>query len=382
MEHVPDSVVPGDSSSDVENPSDLIFPRALVLVWALAQLLCYGGLFGFVYAQLWLVLRYGHKRLSYQTCFLGLVLLWAGLRTLLLSFYFSPGPGPGPDSGLRPGPGLYWVLYGLPVCLQFMTLGLMTLYCVQVYFKSKSKSSPALLKYRPLLYLVFVTAVTVFVAVNLVCALLVRSWSGPDPRPVLVVVLVRVLVNDCLFVLCAAVLAVCLCKLAKMSLAIGLHAKGPSVCQLTLLGLALVLVYGSRTAYNLTVLTLSRSEPGTSPGTGLTLWYHVTDQAELSPSMGDREVLVLGLVLFVWELLPSALAAFFFRVRKPPHHMTVAVSVPSHVLSSRGYFFDNPHRYDSDEDLSWTHSHRAASECDFGDEQRLTRSSGELHSYP
>lgn len=42
-------------------------------------------LFGFVYLQLWLVLRYGHKQLSFQTCFL--FLLWAGLRALLFSYF-------------------------------------------------------------------------------------------------------------------------------------------------------------------------------------------------------------------------------------------------------------------------------------------------------
>ncbi|KAK7930406.1 hypothetical protein WMY93_006801 [Mugilogobius chulae] len=307
---------------------------------------------------------------------MALVLLWSGLRTLMVSFYFSAGPGP--------GPGLYWVLYGLPVCLQFMSLSLMTLYCAQVYLKAKSKSSPILLQYRPLLYLFFSSSVLVFVVVNLVCGLLVRSGSGPDLRPVRVLVLIRVLVNDSLFVLCAVALAFCLHKVARMSLTIGLNAKGPSVCQLTLVGVALVLVYGSRTSYNLTVLSLTDH----SPESQQSHWFHVTDQADLCSRSSDSAVLVLGLVLFVWELLPSALAVFVFRVRKPPQHLVnnnthLTPGPLPHVLSSRRYFFDNPHRYDSDEDLSWSHAHiRASSDCDFGDEQRLTASSGELHHYP
>lgn len=28
--------------------------------------------------------------------------------------------------------------------------------------------------------------------------------------------------------------------------------------------------------------------------------------------------------------------------------------LPGHVFSSRGYFFDNPRRYDSDDDLAWS----------------------------
>lgn len=356
-------------------------PPTLVLSVVLIQLLLYGGVFGFVYAQLWLVLRYGHKRLSYQTSFLGLVLLWSGLRTLMVSFYFSP-QGAGGTRGLSPA--LYWSLYGLPVCLQFTTLSLMTLYCAQVYVKAKAKFSPALLKYRPLLYVIFVAVVLIFSLVNLLCALLV--WSSADVRPVLVrvlvrpdVVLVRVLVNDGLFVLCAVCLSVCLYKVSRMSTSdIRLHSKGPSVCLLVLLGLALVLVYSSRACYNLLVLTLTDHSPQSTQKH----WYHISDQLDLCPSVGDPGLMVFALVLLVWELLPTALAAFCFRVR-PPHHHVVPVSVPSHVLSSRGYFFDNPHRYDSDEDLwSQPHTSRVSSECDFNDEQRLTSNSGELHHYP
>ena len=28
--------------------------------------------------------------------------------------------------------------------------------------------------------------------------------------------------------------------------------------------------------------------------------------------------------------------------------------IPGHIFSSRGYFFDNPRRYDSDDDLAWS----------------------------
>lgn len=50
---------------------------------------------------------------------------------------------------------------------------------------------------------------------NIVCALLVRM-SSTDTR---VIVLVRVAINDSLFVLCAVSLSLCLYKIAKMSLA-------------------------------------------------------------------------------------------------------------------------------------------------------------------
>ncbi|KAJ3614119.1 hypothetical protein NHX12_017695 [Muraenolepis orangiensis] len=194
-------------------------------------------------ASLWQVLRYRHKRCSFQTA-----LLWAGLRALLFSFYFL-------------GPPALWVLYGLPVCLHFFTLGLMNLYCAQVYFKAKSKYTPALLRYC-----------VVFLGVNLACSLLVRITAAP----VKTLVLVRVSINDGLFVLFATSLAVCLRKVAKMSLTgLYLEAKGTSVCQVSLIGSAVVLLYASRACYNLLVLALADIDKMDSFDDN---WYKVSDQ--------------------------------------------------------------------------------------------------------
>lgn len=34
-------------------------------------------------------------------------------------------------------------------------------------------------------------------------------------------------------------------------------------------------------------------------------------------TLGDTGYIVFGVVLFVWELLPTSLLVFFFRVRQP-----------------------------------------------------------------
>lgn len=49
----------------------------------------YVGLFVLAYTQLWLIFYYKHKRLSYQSVFLFLCLIWSGLRVTLFSFYFQ-----------------------------------------------------------------------------------------------------------------------------------------------------------------------------------------------------------------------------------------------------------------------------------------------------
>uniref|UniRef100_A0A3B4XHS0 G protein-coupled receptor 137B n=1 Tax=Seriola lalandi dorsalis TaxID=1841481 RepID=A0A3B4XHS0_SERLL len=318
-------------------------PPYVKLGLTIAYTIFYSLLFAFIYAQLWLVLRYRHKRFSYQTAFLFLCLLWAALRALLFSFYFRDCV-----TANALGPFAFWLLYCFPVCLQFFTLSLMNLYCAQVYFKAKSKYTPALLKYRLPLYLVFLGVSLLFLVVNLVCALLVKTTAAD----VKTIVLVRVTINDSLFVLCAVSLSVCLYKVAKMSLA------------------------------NI----------------------YLESKADLRSSLGDAGYVVFGVILFVWELLPTSLVVFFFRVRRPPQDRSTT-GIPNHILSSRGYFFDNPRRYDSDDDLAWSippqnTSASLSSDCyDWGsrhssftvhsnsDEQRLTATAttaaaGELHPYP
>ncbi|XP_006006881.1 G protein-coupled receptor 137Ba isoform X1 [Latimeria chalumnae] len=302
----------------------------------------YSLLFAFVYIQLWLILHYRHKRFSYQTVFLFLCLLWAALRTLLFSFYFRDFVAANSLS-----PFTFWLLYCFPVCLQFFTLSLMNLYFAQVIFKAKSKYSPELIKYRLPLNLVFLFVSLLFLVVNLTCALLVKKENS-DAR---LIVLVRVAVNDTLFVLCAISLSVCLCKIAKMSLAnIYLESKGTSVCQVTAIGMIVILLYASRACYNLVVLSLPCHKyirPFDYD------WYNVSDQADLKSNLGDAGYIVFGVILFIWELLPTTLVVFFFRVRCPIQDLTGTGRIPSHIFTPRSYFFDNPRRYDSDDDLAW-----------------------------
>ncbi|XP_037127220.1 G protein-coupled receptor 137Ba isoform X2 [Syngnathus acus] len=265
----------------------------------------YSLLFIFIYVQLWLVLRYRHKRFSYQTVFLFLCLLWSALRTVLFSFYFKNFV-----TANTLGPFPFWLLYCFPVCLQFFTLSLMNLYFAQVVFKAKSKYAPELLRYRLPLYLVFLFMSVLFLAVNLVCAMLVRT-SSADARTV---VLVRVAINDTLFVLCAVSLSLCLYKIAKMSLAnIYLESKGTSVCQVSAIGAIVILLYTSRACYNLVVLGLSNKSINSFDYD----WYNVSDQADLQSTLGDTGYVVFGVILFIWELLPTSLVVFFFRVRQP-----------------------------------------------------------------
>ncbi|XP_067847720.1 integral membrane protein GPR137C isoform X2 [Heptranchias perlo] len=283
-----------------DKPIRAAVPPSVELGLTVVYTALYSLLFLFVYLQLWLVLHYKHKRFSYQTVFLFLCLLWAGLRTTLFSFYFKNCVQ---ANQLEPLP--YWLLYCFPVCLQFFTLCLLNLYFAQVIFKAKAKYSPELNKYKIPLRLAFLFASILFLVVNFTCAVLVQ---GNVPENQLKwTVFARVLINDSLFVLCAISLAVCIFKIAKMSSAnVYLESKGTSVCQATLVGAAVILLYISRASYNLVVVFMAPEDRPSSFNYG---WYNVSDQG--SGGM-----------------------------------------INSHSFSSRAYFFDNPRRYDSDDDLS------------------------------
>ncbi|XP_053170279.1 integral membrane protein GPR137C [Scomber japonicus] len=337
-----------------ESPEAAISPTLELSLTTIYTVL-YSFLFVFVYLQLWLILHYGHKRFSYQSVFLFLCLLWAALRTTLFSFYFK-----NVVQANQLQPLAYWLLYCCPVCLQFFTLCLLNLYFTQVMFKAKAKYSPELTKYKVPLRLFFFCLSIFFLVVNLTCALLVQAAlersESPSDGEIRHAVLARVLINDSLFVLCAISLAVCIFKIAKMSSAnVYLESKGTSVCQATAIGTVVILLYTSRACYNLVVVALSPQDRSSPFNYG---WYSVSDQADVQEISGEAYI-VFGIILFFWELLPTSLVVVFFRVQRPNQNLAPGGMINSHSFSSRAYFFDNPRRYDSDDDLSRSINNRA-----------------------
>ncbi|AWO95920.1 putative integral membrane protein GPR137C [Scophthalmus maximus] len=337
-----------------ETPGAAISPTLELGLTAVCTVL-YSSLFAVVYLQLWLILHYGHKRCSYQSVFLFLCLLWAALRTTLFSFYFK-----NVAHANQLQPLAYWLLYCCPVCLQFFIFCLLNLYFTQVIFKAKAKYSPELAKYKVLLRLFFLCLSIFFLVVNLTCAFLMQGAlehsESPSDEDIRHAVLARVLINDSLFVLCAISLAVCIFKIAKMSSAnVYLESKGTSVCQAIAIGAVVILLYTSRACYNLAVVALS---PHGRPSPFNCGWYTVSDQPDTQQIRGEAYI-VFGIILFFWELLPTSLVVVFFRVQRPNQNLAPAGMINSHSFSSRTYFFDNPRRYDSDDDLSRGSNSRA-----------------------
>ncbi|XP_009985937.1 PREDICTED: integral membrane protein GPR137C, partial [Tauraco erythrolophus] len=210
----------------------------------------------------------------------------------------------------------------------------------------KVKCAAEFNKYKVLLYLGSIFTSLLFLVVNLTCAMLIHG-EVPDSQ-LRWAVLARALVNDSLFILCAISLACCMCKLGKMSSAnVYLESKGTSVCQAILVGSVVALLFSSRACYNLVAVAIS---PDSVPGPFNYGWDSLSDKVHVEVS--SEEYVVFGVVLFLWELVPTTFVVLFFRAQRLSQNLTSAGMVNSHSYSSRAYFFDNPRRYDSDDDLS------------------------------
>ncbi|KAL8566841.1 hypothetical protein ACOMHN_052239 [Nucella lapillus] len=243
---------------------------------------------------------------------------------------------------------LYWLLYCFPVCLQFTMLCLLVLFFAQVVFKARAKYEPS--KYKKPLRVVIVIAVLIFTLSNLTCAVLVRTHESQYNSIPMYLLYVRVAINDSLFVIFAITLSVCIFRMTKLSSSsLVLEAKGTSVCQAVVISVLIITLFTSRAVYNF--ITISPKVRQVLPGFGYD-WVNVSDQVDSVKNLSESFAYVsFGIVLFVWEVLPITLVVLFFRVKR----QTSAVTMTDFSTSSRGskvFFFDNPRRYDSDDDLS------------------------------
>ncbi|XP_056294887.1 integral membrane protein GPR137 isoform X1 [Pseudoliparis swirei] len=338
---------PPNSSPAVPMPLHPAVAPSVQLGFTVLYTALYGALFLAVYAQLWLLYLSRHKRWSYQSVFLFLCLLWAALRTTLFSFYFCDALEANHLTA-----AVYWLLYCFPVCLQFFTLSLINLYFTRVLLRVRETYRSDVDRGVLLARCVYGGLSAVFLCVNVACAALeVRGGGGGESGKLTWnLVLVRVLVNDLLFILDAVLLAALLLLLTRHSRSTSpyLVSKGTTVCRTATLGVAVILLFASRACYNLTVLILSQSRRVESFDFD---WYNVSDQADLQSELGDRGYMAFGAILFIWELLPTSLLILIFRVRRPAQE-TGSMAVNNRAVP-RPYFFDDPQGSDEHGAVPW-----------------------------
>ncbi|XP_055338492.1 G protein-coupled receptor 137Ba-like [Paramacrobiotus metropolitanus] len=328
--------------------------------WSLTVVfvILYTALFILAYIQLWMIYYYRHKRLSYQSVFLFLCLIWSGLRVTLFSFYFQ---------NVKLANDLpifaYWLLYCFPVCIQFSLLCLLVLYFAQVLIKARVRyGGPR--RYRLYLRLGMFAAVAIFLSTDVSCAILNKLHQD---MTLFDIILTRVIICDTLFILASVALSFCVYKLATMSSAnILLEAKGATVTQASLVCVVTILLYISHAVYDLIAISLHQVIPDFGLG-----WINVSDEGYLFNIHKGYGYLSFGLVLFFWEVLPTFTVIIFFRVRRPNIIVTTSTMNSGHSVGS--YFFNQPRRFSSDEDLTRSTSSVPARSLPVED-PRLTRS--------
>ncbi|XP_041468266.1 G protein-coupled receptor 137Ba-like [Lytechinus variegatus] len=310
---------------------------------AVTFIVLYGLLFLFIYIQLFLILYYGHKRFSYQTVFLFLCLFWSALRTTLFSFYIINASEVNMLAFI-----VYWLLLGFPVCLQFTSLCLLILYFAQVILKVRVRFDPdQYRRYKWRLRLAIIILPLVFTLINLVSGILIRELASQEAKHDTLTT--RVILNEGLFLLAAVWLSVCIWKITHMTSAnVLLEARGTTVGQACVACVVIILLYVTRTVYNVIAVSWVQC-----PSFGYD-WINVSDQADLIQLKGNH-FLAFGVVLFVWEFLPTFILVVFFRVKRFASTVQIVPEVKSGSKTpSKAYFFDNPNRYNSDDDLSRT----------------------------
>lgn len=308
-----------------------------------------GVLFVAVYFQLFMVLFFGYKLLTYQTVLLFDILLWAALRLTLYSFYYYnccelvDHLPPFPD----------WLLVALPSALQFISLAVLVHFFGQSLYRVLERRQDTkyleppygkMRKYRVVGWILWLSAVLIFIVGNVTFSVLIRLCEGANQM----LVIMRVVVLEGLFLIMGLTLAVCILMIfaTRMGKDV-LEAQGVHKCKPLLISILLILLFLSRATYNFVALSERTMEPY---GYGWKGWTVVTDTQADNEFKGHYGYIVYFTVQVIWEVIPTYLIVFFFRVRVPSANTFNATAIVNDDRDNQKHFFDNPHRYDTESD--------------------------------
>ncbi|XP_071545759.1 G protein-coupled receptor 137Ba-like isoform X1 [Panulirus ornatus] len=307
--------------------------------------LLYLALFFYIYVQLILVLIYGHKRWCYRTFLLYTCAMWAGLRVTLFSYYCYLEHGniqeTIPELSRHVGTAAYFILFSLPVYLQFCVLCLLVSYFSQIVRSSEDRYHPT--RWRSLSsHTVAVVAANLVVFVsNLTCAILIKEAEHqmpaltdsivPSPKLILsnlpgtvgYVIYARVVINGTMFITMAAALAYLIVQVAKTAeVRLLLETEDMTQAGARSVGILLVTLYMFRTVANILALVPCVE------------WVYDTDQVDL---LSDSEYgyYTFITVQFLWEYLPTLASVVFFRVKKPVLLSYPPILEPPHRAGNR-----------------------------------------------
>merc|ERR1719259_731403 len=172
---------------------------------------------------------------------------------------------------------------------------------------------------------------------------------------------------------CAICLSVIIVKLTKRpSARVAFEAKDIGVPGAIALSVIICIIFITRGIYNFMAVFFKICP---SFGYG---WINVSDQADLSNLSDEMAYFSFGLVLLLWECLPTTMIVMFFRVKTRAYTSRDTQEYQSRIMGSMpgiagasgasnhgaSYFFDNRNRYNSIDDIARSptspHSPRSA----------------------
>ncbi|CAG5127372.1 unnamed protein product [Candidula unifasciata] len=298
-------------------------------------------IFLLVYVQLWMIWYYRHRRLSHQTFFLFLCLIWAGLRTTLFSFYIRDS-----EAVNHLGIGVYWLLNSLPVCLQFCMLCLLLHFILQVVLRARASFEPRQCMHS--LHIFIGASVLLYTTVSFASAVLTKQYKFAHSAVPIYLGFIRVIMSEVMFFIYGVLLSISIFKMAKVaSTQRVLEAKGTTIRKALLAAILITLLFLTRAVYNL----ISMCPPLKGTPNFSFDWVNISDKADVVVRLPESIGYVsFGVVLFVWEVLPISVVVLFFRVKRLSTGQLLT-NFSTQISGPRVFFFDNPRRYDSDDDL-------------------------------
>lgn len=160
-----------------------------------------------------------------------------------------------------------------------------------------------------------ITSVMIFFFTNFASAYYTREYCtfGSDSGKcnLFQTALVRVIINDLLYIVFGIILSVYLFKIAKLSklYRIPEHHK-ISIFKAIIITMFTPTFLITRTIYNLLAITFNKL-----PEFGFD-WINVSDQADLVNLNETKKFITFSVVLLVWELIPTSVVIILFRLKQ------------------------------------------------------------------
>ncbi|KAI3384611.1 hypothetical protein SNEBB_000091 [Seison nebaliae] len=247
----------------------------------------------------------GRKKITHQTLLLIVCLLWSIVRTILFSLYVSKCN----DFFLDMPIIAYWILFALPICLQYVMISIIVIFFIQIYLKSRFRNSWR--KKRILMRVLINLSIIAQFMTSIIYCIVTKNYVFANVP--FSIISCRVFITDSLFILIILLLIFIVTLLIRLSQSDDIFEMRGTTRQRTIIVLfLLIILFTSRIVYNMLAITVAANYlPNFGHG-----WLDVSDEADLVYLTNVEVVTALAIIFFIWEIIPTFAILFLFDQRK------------------------------------------------------------------